>query len=355
MDILCVVGARPQFVKLAPFARACINYRKADSWPRILHTGQHYDTQMSTALFQQLQIPAPYLNLEVGSGSHADMTAKMLLGIEKELERQRPDWLVVFGDTNSTLAAVLAASKLGVKIAHVEAGERSYNRTMPEEVNRVVADHLSDLLFVSSTNAIANLVKEGLDHKAVVTGDIMIDTLIHWRYTLPKNVHERMGLDGDDYYLLTLHRPGNVDDGNMLRSLYEELHELDTTIIFPCHPRTRKMLKDIELWDQVNDEWIVRGPLPYLEFHALMQKAKGVITDSGGIQKEAYFYKTPCFTLRPETEWIETVKAGWNTVVRPGIDSLRAALDNWKRPSTHAPLYGEGRAADAMISALYEW
>ena len=355
MDILCVVGARPQFVKLAPFVRECITYGKANSWPRILHTGQHYDVQLSSALFQQLQIPPPYLNLEVGSGSHGEMTAKMLIAIEKELTNQRPDWVVVFGDTNSTLAATLAASKLGIKIAHVEAGERSYNRTMPEEVNRVVTDHLSDVLFVSSDNAVVNLKKEGLDEKAIVTGDIMVDTMVGWQHNLPKNILSDLGVADGEYYLLTLHRPGNVDDSSMLYSLYEELKDIKTTIVFPCHPRTKKRLQDDGLWERVNESWIVQPPIPYLDFHALIQKSKGVISDSGGIQKEAYFYQVPCFTLRPETEWVETVEAGWNTIVRPGKDSLRKALDSWKKPSVHKPIYGTGRAAVKMIGTLYQW
>ena len=355
MDILCVVGARPQFVKLASFIRECISHNKGNSLPRVIHTGQHYDVQMSSALFQQLQLPPPYLNLEVGSGSHAEMTAKMLVGIEKELTKQRPDWVIVFGDTNSTLAAALAASKLGVRLAHIEAGERSYNRTMPEEINRVVTDHLSDLLFVSSHNAVINLNKEGLEDKAIITGDIMVDTMVSWQYNLPSYILPKLKVKEGEYYLVTIHRPSNVDDSASLGSLYGELKDIKTPIVFPCHPRTQKRMEENGLWEEVNDSWIVTPPIPYLEFHALLQKSKGVITDSGGIQKEAYFYKVPCFTLRSETEWIETVDAGWNTVVRPGVDSLRAAIDTWIEPKFHKPLYGDGRAAAKMVKALWSF
>ena len=353
MDILCVVGARPQFIKLAPFVRECITHNGANSWPRILHTGQHYDVQLSSALFQQLQIPPPYLNLEVGSGSHAEMTAKMLIAIEKELINQRPDWVVVFGDTNSTLAATLAACKVGVKVAHVEAGERSYNRTMPEEINRVVTDHLSDILFVSSHNAVVNLEKEGLQDKAMVTGDIMIDTMISWKHNLPMHILNKLNVKKNEYYLLTIHRPGNVDDSESFKRIYDELKDIKTPIVFPCHPRTKKRLEEDGLWDEINESWIVQPPIAYLDFQALLQNTKAIITDSGGIQKEAYFYKVPCFTLRPETEWIETVDAGWNTVVRPGVDSLRSALDSWEEPTTHKQLYGNGRAAMKMVNALW--
>ena len=350
MDILSIVGARPQFIKLAPFraAAAAAGHRM-----RVVHTGQHYDDDMSATFFQQLGLPEADLNLGVGSASHAVQTARMLEGIEADIIEQTPDWIVVFGDTNSTLSGALAAAKAGVPAAHVEAGLRSFNRAMPEELNRVVADHICDLLFVPSDQGMTNLEREGLSQRAVRTGDIMADALQMVRPRLPEKALEQAGVKEGEYYLLTLHRPASVDDPVILNWMLSQIVALKRPVLFPVHPRTRKAMER----DGLESSGLVQlsPPLGYLEFQALQANARGVITDSGGVQKEAYLWKVPCFTLRTETEWTETVEAGWNTLVIPRKDDLEKAVSTWLRPTEHPALYGNGQAAEAMVRGLEKW
>ena len=347
MKITCVVGARPQFVKLAPFLRAAKSLKHN---VRIVHTGQHYDENLSNVFFKDLGMPAPDLNLGIGSDTQAKQTARMLQGLEKELLENMPEWVIVFGDTNSTLAGSLAASKIGVKVAHVEAGLRSYNRSMPEEINRIISDHICDLLFVPSEQGMANLRKEGIEERAIRTGDLMADVLIHFQDKLPDDIFTKLNIKQNDYYLLTLHRPASVDEGAMLNWMIKQASKLEKTVIFPVHPRTQQSIEREKI--NLNKYIKLIPPLGYLDFQALMSKAIAVLTDSGGIQKEAYIWKVPCFTLRTETEWNETIETGWNTLVRPKKDEITEAVNQWKRPSAHPSLYGNGNSAKDIIMAL---
>lgn len=347
MEILSIVGARPQFIKLAPFRAAAA---AAGHRVRVVHTGQHYDDEMSATFFQQLELPEANLNLGVGSASQAVQTARMLEGLETDILNHRPDWVVVFGDTNSTLAGALAAAKTGVPAAHVEAGLRSFNRAMPEEINRVVADHLCDLLFVPSDQGMTNLEREGLTDRAVRTGDIMADALRLMRPRLPGAALEQVGVAAGEYCLLTLHRPASVDDPAMLRWMLEQAAALERVVLFPVHPRTRQAMERGGL--TASGSVRLLPPLGYLEFQALQAGARAILTDSGGVQKEAYLWEVPCFTLRTETEWTETVETGWNTLVLPGQGDLVAAVAEWRRPEGHPPLYGDGESAEVMVEEL---
>lgn len=340
MNLLSIVGARPQFVKLGPLSR---ELRKAHS-ETILHTGQHYDHAMSELFFEQLEIPRPDINLEIGSGNHGEQTGRMLAGIEREILRVRPDWVVCFGDTNSTLAGCLAAAKLGTPSVHIEAGLRSFNRAMPEEINRIVADHTADLLFAPTGAAVGHLEREGLGDRTVLTGDIMVDAVAH--------VQERIGESGrvgSDYFLMTLHRPYNVDDPERLRKLFEGLRGVKRAIVFPCHPRTRRILAEHRI--PVPEQIEMIEPQGYIEFQGLLKYAEKVITDSGGLQKEAYLAGKPCLTLRPETEWVETVEAGWNRLLDPLDPRLAEAIEGFQPPDARPKLYGE-QVAQTMVREL---
>ncbi len=348
MHILSVVGARPQFIKLAPFSA---ELRRRDLRQTILHTGQHYDEEMSARFFEELGLAAPDLNLGVGSGPHGAMTARALEGIEREILARRPDAVVVFGDTNSTLAGALAAAKVGVFSVHVEAGLRSHVRSMPEEVNRVVADHCCDLLLAPDGAAMANLEAEGLGARAVLTGDIMVDALLEARAPSAAEVLARLGLDAGPYMYLTIHRAANTDDPARLRAILEGLGK-GPRMVFPVHPRTRAALAagDISLPANIH----ALAPVGYLESVALQREALAVVTDSGGVQKEAYLLGTPCITLREETEWADTVRLGWNVLVGADPGRTAASLANPPRGTERPPIYGDGRAARAIVSAIME-
>jgi len=340
MKIISIVGARPQFVKLAPLSRQ-IRKRHDEI---IMHTGQHYDHEMSDIFFKQLDIPLPSINLDVGSSSHGAQTGSMLAGIEYEINRIKPDVVLSFGDTNSTLAACLAASKLHVPSVHIEAGLRSFNRNMPEEINRIVADHTADHLFASTSLAIKNLKREGLEERSVLTGDIMVDTFYY-----VKNKFSEEGAIDTDYLLMTLHRPYNVDDINNLKDLFSKLKNVSHKIIFPSHPRTLKMLCDHNMSIPENIEII--EPQGYVDFQFLLRNAKKVITDSGGLQKEAYIAGKPCITLRPETEWVETVDAGWNILLDIQDLLLVSKIVNFNPSSVQPNLYGT-EVAKKMVQEI---
>ncbi|HET6379518.1 MAG TPA: UDP-N-acetylglucosamine 2-epimerase (non-hydrolyzing) [candidate division Zixibacteria bacterium] len=353
MKVLTVVGARPQFVKAAPVSRAL--RRRHDEL--LVHTGQHYDAAMSETFFRELEIPAPDINLEVGSGPHGAQTGEMMRRLEPVVLEHRPDGVLVYGDTNSTLAAAVVAAKLAYPdgrrpwLAHVEAGLRSFNRAMPEERNRVVADHLSDLLLAPTPAAMDNLAREGLAGRAELTGDVMVDAF-RWAEARADPYLPAVARANPGYVLVTLHRAENVDRPDRLCTLLEAL-AVDRPVIFPVHPRTRRSMEAGSL--QVPSNVRLVDPVGHLAMVALERHAAAIATDSGGVQKEAYLAGVPCLTLRTETEWVETVEAGWNRVVDGDRAALRAALQDagfMDRSRPRPALYGEGDAAARVVAAL---
>lgn len=355
--IVSIVGARPQFIKAAPVSHAL---RAARHTEVLVHTGQHYDANMSKIFFDELDLQRPPYNLGIGSGMHGAQTGAMLAGIEQALTLERPDWTLIYGDTNSTLAGALAAAKLHIPIAHVEAGLRSFNRRMPEEINRVVADHLSALLLTPSDSAVNNLAAEGITRGVHLVGDVMADALAFaaGRGQRRPDVLARLGLAERGYLLVTVHRAENTDSPGRLRGILAALSELDGPIIFPVHPRTRKALEAIGLPSAKAgcgagaDDLRLIEPLGYLDMIRLEQSARMILTDSGGVQKEAYWLRVPCVTLREETEWVETVAAGWNILTAADTASIVQAVRTLNPPPDHPPLYGDGLAAQ-RIAALF--
>jgi UDP-GlcNAc3NAcA epimerase len=354
MRIVTVVGARPQFVKAAPVSRVLAHAAHTEV---LVHTGQHYDDAMSATFFRDLELRSPDVNLEVGSGPHGAQTAEMIRRLEPVLLEHEPDGVLVYGDTNSTLAASVVAAKLrwpdGGRpwLAHVEAGLRSFNRAMPEERNRVVADHLADLLLAPTPAAMRNIDREGLHDRAVVVGDVMVDAFA-WAAELAEDRLPLAARERPGYVLVTLHRAENVDDPDRFARLLTGL-AIDRTVLFPVHPRTRSRLDVSGL--ALPGNVLAIDPVGYLEMIALETHAALIATDSGGVQKEAYLAGVPCVTLRSETEWVETVDAGWNRVTGDDPDAVRAALADpafMDRTKAHPPLHGDGRAAARIVAAL---
>lgn len=349
MRIVTIVGARPQFIKAAALSRALHGHHEE----LLVHTGQHYDKNMSDVFFAELGIPAPYKNLGVGSGSHGAQTAVMLQGIEETLIEVKPDLLITFGDTNSTLAGALAAAKLHIPIAHVEAGLRSFNRRMPEEINRVLTDHLSDLLFTPTDGASRNLASEGITRGVTTVGDIMIDVCARTLSTVDEvAVLREAGVRASEYVLATIHRAESTDDPTLLKWILSEFGEIPNPVLFLVHPRTRKVLQDASM--VVPDNVLLREPVGYASMVALTKNARVVCTDSGGLQKEAYFLGTPCVTLRTETEWVETVELGWNAVLPPGSAKLKPSISRVEsaRQTPRPAVYGAGDAAIKIRDAI---
>jgi UDP-GlcNAc3NAcA epimerase len=346
--IVSVVGARPQFVKAAPVSRAL-----ASGFREILvHTGQHYDYGMSEVFFSEMQMRPPDFNLGIGGGSHSEQTGKMLIEIEKIFKEVKPDCVLVYGDTNSTLAGALAAAKAQIPLAHVEAGLRSYNRAMPEEINRVLTDHISTLLFCPTDTAIENLAKEGIKKGVHRVGDVMYDALLHNlemarnRSQIQKNIKLKKG----GYALATIHRAANTDDKERMASILSALGELSSPVVFPIHPRTRKMMQE---WGvSASSNVLIIEPVGHFDMLALQESANCILTDSGGVQKEAYLLGVRCITLREETEWVETVSAGWNQLA--GVDQSRIVdlFENWFPHGEREPLYGDGHAAAQICEIL---
>lgn len=346
--MLTVVGARPQFIKAAPVSR--VLRTRHDEF--LLHTGQHYDVEMSAVFFKQLHIPEPDRNLDVGSGDHGAQTGAMLAGIEAVAKDYRPDWVLVYGDTNSTLAGALAAAKLHFRVAHVEAGLRSYDRRMPEELNRVVADHLSNLLLCPNQTAVANLAREGIRETVEVTGDVMYDVFLQNVEVARREsrIVAELGLERGGYHVLTVHRPENTDDPAHLRGILAGVASSEKKTVFPTHPRTRPALAASGL--EVPPNLLLIDPVGYLEMLALEDSAELILTDSGGVQKEAYFAGRPCITLRETTEWPETVEAGWNTLTGADAEAIRSALRSVRPRGPRPDLFGDGRAAERVVAAL---
>lgn len=354
MNLVTIVGARPQFIKAGPVSAALA---AAGIHERLLHTGQHYDDAMSARFFAELGLPTPAVNLGVGSGTHGAQTARMLAGIEEHLLAWKPDAMLVYGDTNSTAAGALAAAKLHIPVAHVEAGLRSHNRRMPEEVNRVVTDHLSARLYCPSAESAENLRREGITAGVSIVGDVMHDAVLHYRprALASSQVLARLCVEPQSYYVATLHRAELTDDPATLLAVFTALSTLGRPVIMPLHPRTRAKLAAAG-WREPDVVGLrVIEPLGYLDMLALVASADRVLTDSGGLQKEAFWLDRPCVTLRAETEWVETVTSGWNTLVSPNganfAERLGSAISR-PQPVEKWLLYGDGRAAHRITADL---
>lgn len=369
MTIVSIVGARPQFVKLAPLARAFEGRQARGGRIRhlIVHTGQHYDPGMSAAFFQDLKIPDAAYHLGVGSGTHGYQTARMLEKIEDVLLDSRPDMAMVYGDTNSTVAGSLAAAKLHIPVAHVEAGVRSFNRRMPEEINRVTTDHLADLLLAPTPAAMENLRREGLERRAVWTGDIMFDALRHWQAVAARDSQalSRLGLSEGNYGVVTIHRAENTDDESKLKALLTMLEDLSAywgyPLVFPVHPRTAKVIRACSGSPAAGGGLRFIDPVGYLDMLRLVGAARLVLTDSGGLQKEALFLNCPCITLREETEWVESVAGGGNIIAGTDAQRVKAAVTTWEQrlaaqsyrsEADTLAAFGGGRAAEQICDAL---
>ena len=358
-NVLTVVGNRPQFVKAA----AVSTHLRERVEEILVHTGQHYDPELSDIFFEQLEMPEPDRELEVGSGTHAEQTAAILTRLEPLVGELQPDAMLVYGDTNSTLGGALVAAKSSVPLVHVEAGMRSFDRTMPEEINRLAVDSLGGLLLCSTETALRNLRNEGRGENAIVVGDVMADVALAFGPVADErsDVLDRLGLEPRRFSVATAHRPGNVDDPDRLGLVVEMLGRAAETapIVFPVHPRTRSQLEEIGALDDLGDRGItVVEPLGYLDMTRLVRTARAVITDSGGLQKEAFLASVPCLTMREETEWVETTESGWNRLVGLRPDAVGVALAELPpagEVSPAAELYGGGKAGERVAAAISDW
>ena len=358
MKIVTVVGARPQFVKAAAVSRAIRTEFAGDVQEILVHTGQHYDKNMSGVFFDELEISKPDYNLEISGGQHGVMTGRMLEGVEKVLLQEKPDCLLIYGDTNSTLAGALAAAKLHIPVAHIEAGLRSFNMRMPEEINRILSDRVSSLLFCPTETAVKNLAAEGLHAGVHNVGDVMYDVALFYREKARKqsNAMEKYGLREKEFALATCHRAENTDDPGKLEGILSGLAAVAEAmpVLLPLHPRTRKLANDHHLGAHLG-RLIVIEPLPFLDMVALEQAAQLIFTDSGGVQKEAFFFQVPCITMRDETEWVETVSSGWNCLVGSDSARIRETFNNvLQRPSVRQNVtpYGNGDAASKILACM---
>ena len=348
MKIVSVIGARPQFIKAAVVSKEIIKIDGVDDV--IVHTGQHYDKNMSKVFFDELEIPKPDYNLDVGSASHAVQTGEMLIKIEEVLLTEKPDWVLVYGDTNSTIAGGLAAAKLHIKIAHVEAGLRSFNRLMPEEINRITTDRISDLLLVPSLNAMRLLENEGLKENSLFVGDVMFDSILFYQKMAEDKFSISDITNEKEFYLATVHRAENTDDKQRLQNIFSAFSEMDKPVILPLHPRTKSKLEGIDFNDNVK----IIEPVSYLEMILLLKNSSKVLTDSGGLQKEAYFMQKPCITLRDETEWIETLNGNWNFIVGTDRELIleKISINSFDAQGEY---YGDGKAGEKIVKALLNY
>jgi len=350
MKIASIVGARPQFIKCAPVSREL----RKEHEEVLIHTGQHYDHGMSEVFFEELAIPKPDYNLNIGSGTHGHQTGAMLGAIEDVLQQENPDLVLVYGDTNSTLAGALAAAKLHVPVAHVEAGLRSFDRRMPEEINRVLTDHCSDLLFCPTKTAVENLAAEGITGGVHLVGDVMVDAMNYNRAVAEERsrILEAVGVRPGEYLVITVHRPSNTDSQENMVAILGALAEAGMPVVFPVHPRTRNYLGRYGLLAKMPENVQVTEPLGYLDMLHLMAHAAKILTDSGGVQKEAYMLGVPCITLRENTEWVETVEAGWNVLVGADRGEIVAMIRGFAPAGDQPPLFGDGRAAPGIAKVI---
>jgi UDP-N-acetylglucosamine 2-epimerase len=351
MKIASIVGARPNFIKLAPVSKELRKQFKEI----VIHTGQHYDYMMDKVFFDEMGIPEPDYHLGVGSGSHGYQMGEMLKRIEKVLMKEKPDLVMVFGDTNTTLAGALAACKLHIQIAHIEAGLRSFDRRMPEEINRILTDHCSDLLFCPTRTAVVNLKKEGITEGVYLTGDVMIDALKESIKIAERGsrIFDELCLKPKEYYLATLHRAENTDNLNNLRNIIAAFCAIED-LVFPCHPRTEKMLLEFGLWEKLTKKVKAVKPVGYLDMLMLEKNAKKILTDSGGVQKEAYIFKVPCITLRNSTEWVESVEDGWNVLTGSNRGKIIEMANNFVPDGGQRNIFGVGDASERIVKILSE-
>jgi len=350
VKIATVIGARPQFIKASMVSREISKYDDIEEI--IIHTGQHFDEKMSNIFFEEMEVPEPDYNLDIHSLPHGAMTGRQLEEIEKLLIKEKPDWVLVYGDTNSTLAGSLAAVKLQIPLAHVEAGLRSFNRNMPEEVNRVLTDHISDLLFTPTSTGFKNLKNEGIEQSKIEkVGDVMYDAALHFGQIAENRskILEKLNLEPKKYILSTVHRQENTDDPVRLKNIFSAFSEAPMSVVIPLHPRTKKKLVDNKI--SINGQIKPIDPVGYLDMVSLEKNAHIIATDSGGIQKEAYFYGVPCITLREETEWVELVEIGVNTIVGTSTKNIKEAFDLTNNFKTKT-MYGDGKASSQIITML---
>lgn len=353
MKLLTCIGARPQFIKAATVSRA-VSARK-DIHEVIVHTGQHYDANMSDVFFDELSIAKPNYNLGLGGGNHGEMTGRMLGALEAVMLEEKPDMVLVYGDTNTTLAGALAAVKLHFPVAHVEAGLRSFNRRMPEEINRILTDHASDILFVPTENAAKNLMREGFAEERVhLVGDVMYDASLFYReHAREPAFVQTEGLENGDFILATIHRAENTENPERLASIFRGLGRDGRRVVLPLHPRTRQKISAYGI--VLPSTILVTEPVGYLEMAWLESQAAAIATDSGGVQKEAFFHDTPCVTLRDETEWVELVDTGWNQVVGADEDRIVEALKSNSSQTRKGSIYGEGDSASRIVELIERW
>ncbi len=352
MKILTVIGARPQFIKAAPVSKVI---KEAGHQEFLVHTGQHYDYGMSQIFFEELGLPQPDVNLNVGSENHGRQTGQMLINVETVLSSEKPDYVLVYGDTNSTLAGALAAIKMHIPLVHVEAGLGSFNREMPEEYNRVLTDHCASLLFCPTQTAVDNLEKEGITKGVRFVGDTMYDAILQYSEISKQRsgLLETLEIKSEQYLLLTVHRASDTDNADNLRNIFSALAKTDETVIFPLHPRTRAAIDVMKIEMDKYPNIKIVAPQSYLDMLMLEKNSRMILTDSGGIQKEAFFFGVPCVTLRSETEWVETVHAGWNVIVGTDIDQIVACYQNKSHNRGTPPaLFGTGQAAQAIVGYL---
>lgn len=349
MKIVSIVGARPQFIKAsAMFKEIRKNYEDV-----LVHTGQHYDYGMSKVFFDQLGIPEPNYNLGVGSGNQGEQTGKMLTKIEEVLLNEKPDFVLVYGDTNSTIAGALASVKLHIPVGHVEAGLRSFDKKMPEEINRILTDHASDFLFAPTKTAIYNLKQESITKGVYLTGDVMYDTLLHnLKIAEESKILEKFDIVSKGYILTTIHRQSNTDNAESLSEIIETLSVIDEKVIFPIHPRTVKFIHNHGLKEKIGKNIVLTKPVGYFDFIWLEKNAKKILTDSGGMQKEAYMLKVPCITLRENTEWVETIEDGWNVLVGSNKEKILNELREFEPQEKQRNVFGDGHASENIVEIL---